>query len=178
MYSVEAVMPFKALNRPNMRAHVPSLNSSTSEFSTPKSYRSVYTVEMDEDIPLEMRERRKPPDTFARNPNNNTARAVTTDVRMNGEYIPGMVKESTVWDVYNNEARKVDNELVKDWTASLNFLLVFVSPLSLVAIKYSVLHRRQFSPPYSLHLLSRARRCWNRTRRKSLSTLRYNISIT
>ena len=48
-------------------------------------------------------------------------------VDLNGEYIHGMVKENTAWDVYNNEARKVDNELVKDWTASLNFLLVFVS---------------------------------------------------
>jgi hypothetical protein len=35
--------------------------------------------------------------------------------------------ESTIWDVYNNEARIMDNELVKDWTSSLNFLLVFVS---------------------------------------------------
>jgi hypothetical protein len=35
--------------------------------------------------------------------------------------------ESTIWDVYNNEARILDNELVKDWTSSLNFLLVFVS---------------------------------------------------
>jgi hypothetical protein len=48
-------------------------------------------------------------------------------VDLNGEYIHGMVKENTAWDIYNNEARKVDNELVKDWTASLNFLLVFVS---------------------------------------------------
>ena len=50
-------------------------------------------------------------------------------IDLNGEYIHGMVKENTAWDVYNNEARKVDNELVKDWTASLNFLLVFVSRL-------------------------------------------------
>jgi hypothetical protein len=48
-------------------------------------------------------------------------------VDIDGEYIHGMVKENTAWDVYNNEARKVDNELVKDWTSSLNFLLVFVS---------------------------------------------------
>jgi Family of unknown function (DUF6535) len=46
---------------------------------------------------------------------------------IDGEYFHGMVKENTAWDVYNNEAKKVDNELVKDWTASLNFLLVFVS---------------------------------------------------
>lgn len=41
-------------------------------------------------------------------------------------FIP-MLGETSAWDVYNNEARKVDNELVKDWTASLNSLLVFVS---------------------------------------------------
>jgi Family of unknown function (DUF6535) len=40
--------------------------------------------------------------------------------------ILGMTKEYSGWDVYNNEARKVDNELVKDWTTSLNFLLIFV----------------------------------------------------
>jgi hypothetical protein len=44
-----------------------------------------------------------------------------------GERILGMTKENSGWDVYNNEARKVDTELVKDWTTSLNFLLIFVS---------------------------------------------------
>jgi hypothetical protein len=46
---------------------------------------------------------------------------------IDGEFAYGVIKENTAWDVYNNEARKVDNELVKDWTSSLNFLLVFVS---------------------------------------------------
>ena len=41
--------------------------------------------------------------------------------------ILGTVKELTAWDIYNNEARKVDIELVKDWRDSLNSLLVFVS---------------------------------------------------
>ena len=41
----------------------------------------------------------------------------------------GLKKEYSGWDVYNNEAKKVDTELVKDWTASLNFLLLFVSAL-------------------------------------------------
>jgi Family of unknown function (DUF6535) len=39
-------------------------------------------------------------------------------------------KESTIWDVYVNEAKGVDKELVDEWRSSLNFLLVFVSPLS------------------------------------------------
>jgi len=38
-----------------------------------------------------------------------------------------MERELTVWDVYNNEAWKVDNELITDWKQSLNSLLVFVS---------------------------------------------------
>jgi regulatory protein YycI of two-component signal transduction system YycFG len=44
-----------------------------------------------------------------------------------GDKILGLTTEYSGWDVYNNEARKVDRELVKDWTASLNFLLLFVS---------------------------------------------------
>ena len=48
---------------------------------------------------------------------------------IDGEFAYSILKENTAWDVYNNEARKVDNELVKDWTSSLNFLLVFVSSL-------------------------------------------------
>jgi hypothetical protein len=43
-----------------------------------------------------------------------------------GDHSPGVMKEFTAWDVYNNESKKVDDELVKDWTVSLNFLLVFV----------------------------------------------------
>lgn len=48
------------------------------------------------------------------------------------EYITGVSKESTAWDVYNNEAGKADRELVKDWSASLNFLLVFAAIFSAV----------------------------------------------
>jgi Family of unknown function (DUF6535) len=44
-----------------------------------------------------------------------------------GGLLPGMTKEYTAWDVYNNEARKVDTELVNDWRDSLNSLLLFVS---------------------------------------------------
>ena len=55
------------------------------------------------------------------------------------ERAPGIMKESTVWDVYNNEAMKVDNELVKDWTASLNFLLVFVGLSCFVTILLLIL---------------------------------------
>lgn len=43
-----------------------------------------------------------------------------------GERIIGLAQEYSGWDVYNNEARKVDAELVKDWTSNLNSLLIFV----------------------------------------------------
>lgn len=35
--------------------------------------------------------------------------------------------EHSIWDVYNNVADMEDDELIKDWNDSLNFLLVFVS---------------------------------------------------
>ena len=44
-----------------------------------------------------------------------------------GSHLPRVAKETTTWEIYNNEARKIDNEMVKDWTATLNFLLLFVS---------------------------------------------------
>lgn len=47
-----------------------------------------------------------------------------------GDRILGLPKEYSGWDVYNNEAKKMDTELVKDWTSSLNFLLLFVSSSS------------------------------------------------
>ncbi|PVF96674.1 hypothetical protein CPB86DRAFT_497515 [Serendipita vermifera] len=40
--------------------------------------------------------------------------------------------ESSIWEVYINEAVVIDNELVKDWTSSLNFLLVFAAIFSSV----------------------------------------------
>lgn len=43
------------------------------------------------------------------------------------EFGPNGTRETSIWDVYNNEARIVDKELIKDWTNSLNFLLLFVS---------------------------------------------------
>ncbi|PVF96691.1 hypothetical protein CPB86DRAFT_498164 [Serendipita vermifera] len=40
--------------------------------------------------------------------------------------------ESSIWEAYVNEAVVVDNELVKDWASSLNFLLVFAAIFSSV----------------------------------------------
>jgi hypothetical protein len=42
--------------------------------------------------------------------------------------------ESSLWEIYINEAVVVDNELVKDWTSSLNFLLVFVCVLTVCMV--------------------------------------------
>jgi hypothetical protein len=40
--------------------------------------------------------------------------------------VPGMVKEFTAWDVYYNEARKVDQELITGWNSLLSSLMLFV----------------------------------------------------
>jgi hypothetical protein len=100
---------------------------------------SAQMTKMDEEIPLEERKHHTAPISFTRNRNKDTINPVMGEVKTDEGHIPGMVKESTVWDVYNNEARKVDNELVKDWTASLNSLLVFVSESHLVVMAYLLL---------------------------------------
>jgi hypothetical protein len=97
---------------------------------------SAHISETGEDIPLEPRKHQTAPIPFTRDRNKGTTNAVMGEVRIDEERIPGMVRESTVWDVYNNEARKVDNELVKDWRDSLNFLLVFVRLLPLFVMRY------------------------------------------
>lgn len=51
-----------------------------------------------------------------------------------GARIPEGMPERSGWDVYNKEAKKVDMELVKDWTTSLNFLLIFVSRIFNITI--------------------------------------------
>ncbi|KIM23320.1 hypothetical protein M408DRAFT_77782, partial [Serendipita vermifera MAFF 305830] len=52
------------------------------------------------------------------------------------------VAETSIWDVYNNVADIRDDELIKDWNDSLNFLLVFVSkPVTL--FQYMSLIKRQ-----------------------------------
>jgi phage terminase large subunit-like protein len=49
------------------------------------------------------------------------------DFGVEGGRRSGFTKESRWWDIYNNEAEKVDQELIKDWRESLNGLLLFVS---------------------------------------------------
>jgi hypothetical protein len=67
--------------------------------------------------------------SYTRAPNRRRKEAVeiATGVAAEGGWLPGMTKEYSAWDVYNNEARKVDTELVNDWRDSLNSLLLFVS---------------------------------------------------
>jgi hypothetical protein len=75
-----------------------------------------------------------------------------------GGRLPGMTKEYSAWDVYNNEARKVDTELVNDWRDSLNSLLLFVSillPELEVILRFD---RRPSLPPFLLPSSSKVRR--------------------
>jgi hypothetical protein len=48
------------------------------------------------------------------------------DARKPGEPL-NMTENTTVWEIYNHEAGKVDREMIKDWNGSLNTLLIFVS---------------------------------------------------
>ncbi|KIM30728.1 hypothetical protein M408DRAFT_65566, partial [Serendipita vermifera MAFF 305830] len=52
--------------------------------------------------------------------------------------IPALAKEYSGWDVYNNEAKKIDFELVKDWTSSLNFLLLFAAIFAAVLTSFVI----------------------------------------
>ncbi|KIM29772.1 hypothetical protein M408DRAFT_67442, partial [Serendipita vermifera MAFF 305830] len=49
-----------------------------------------------------------------------------------------MTKEYSGWDVYNNEAKKVDTELVKDWRESLNSLLLFAAIFAAVLTAFVI----------------------------------------
>ena len=71
-----------------------------------------------------------------------------SNIGLDGVPSHGMFKETTAWAVYNNEARKVDNELVKDWNASLNFLLVFVSGFHLAEDNLLTRIRLLYSPRF------------------------------
>lgn len=79
----------------------------------------------------------------------NTSREPGTNVIFEGDGLPRLVKETTTWDIYNNEARKVDNELVKDWTATLNFLLLFAAIFAAVLTAFIIESKRLLEPDYS-----------------------------
>ncbi|KIM20511.1 hypothetical protein M408DRAFT_81899, partial [Serendipita vermifera MAFF 305830] len=57
------------------------------------------------------------------------------------------VHETSAWDVYNNEAMKVDLELIKDWTANLNSLLasIFSAVLSAFTIESKKLLEQDYA---------------------------------
>ncbi|KIM20825.1 hypothetical protein M408DRAFT_122876 [Serendipita vermifera MAFF 305830] len=62
------------------------------------------------------------------------------------ERIPGLSKEYSAWDVYNNEARKVDIEFVKDWKDSLNSLLLFASIFAAVLTAFIIESKKLLEP--------------------------------
>ena len=84
--------------------------------------------------------------------------------------IQGLAHESSGWDVYNNEARKVDVELVRDWTGSLNFLLLFVSTSNVGHCHILTSTRQPSSLQSSRLLLSRARNSFSKTQTMSWRT--------
>ncbi|KIM20065.1 hypothetical protein M408DRAFT_79231, partial [Serendipita vermifera MAFF 305830] len=54
------------------------------------------------------------------------------------EPLTRVAKERSAWDVYNNEAKKVDTELVNDWRASLNSLLLFAAIFAAVLTAFII----------------------------------------
>jgi hypothetical protein len=86
-----------------------------------------------------------------------------------GGRLPGMTKEYSAWDVYNNEARKVDTELVNDWRDSLNSLLLFVSIALPPTSTYSEL-------PQGCHLC-RSSYCLHHRKQEGESLLSGNAQI-
>jgi len=80
---------------------------------------------------------------------------------------PGVVRESSGWNVYNNEAKKADIEMVKDWNASLNFLLLFVGRSYKLCFLHNKHFRPLFSPQFSLPSSSTARSYFSRIQRMS-----------
>lgn len=69
----------------------------------------------------------------------NAYRGAEANARREDEMrIPALAKEYSGWDVYNNEAKKIDFELVKDWTSSLNFLLLFAAIFAAVLTSFVI----------------------------------------
>ncbi|KIM29825.1 hypothetical protein M408DRAFT_37804, partial [Serendipita vermifera MAFF 305830] len=56
------------------------------------------------------------------------------------------------WDVYNNEAMKVDNELVKDWKESLNSLLLFAAIFAAVLSAFIIESKKMLEPDQTKRL--------------------------
>lgn len=128
---------------------------------------SAYIIEYNDDIPITDLRQPRILDPMIGAGKLKHREAFIPDAMGEHDRIIGMVRENTVWDVYNNEARKVDNELVKDWQSSLNFLLVFVRYSLLPSLYNDNNSRPQSLPLYSRRSLSKARRCWSKTRQHS-----------
>jgi len=99
-------------------------NTKDFDFINPDQCTSHMSVAMGDNKPMGDLGLSKPPLPPAQNVDSHEPADAETDT---GERIPSATKEYTAWDVYNNEARKVDTELVNDWKDSLNSLLLFVS---------------------------------------------------
>ncbi|PVF95534.1 hypothetical protein CPB86DRAFT_710945 [Serendipita vermifera] len=79
-------------------------------------------------------------------------------------------KENTVWDVYNNEARKVDIELVKDWSENLNSLLVFAAIFAAVLTAFVIESKSLLEPDQGEILVDLAILFFNELRNASSAT--------
>jgi len=131
---------------------------------------SACIVNLEEDTPVGDRHRDEVLDIIAENMVKavHTLKELVESTKVDDEHIPGIVKETDCWDIYNNEARKHDTALVKEGRESLNSLLLFVSRNILLYwyIFLTYISRHPFLLRSSPHSLSKARGCWNRTRQR------------
>jgi Family of unknown function (DUF6535) len=86
-------------------------------------------------------------------PGKETPVDLATGIASESNRRPGITREYSGWDVYNNEAKKVDTELVNDWRDSLNSLLLFVCTSLLQPLPRISSYKGGYfcSRPYSVH---------------------------
>jgi hypothetical protein len=63
-------------------------------------------------------------------------------------------EDARVWYVYNDEAEKLDRDMLEEAGDSLDMLLIFVRPLSIILPYWLNSRRRRFSQRWSQHLSS------------------------
>ncbi|KIM25637.1 hypothetical protein M408DRAFT_37809, partial [Serendipita vermifera MAFF 305830] len=78
------------------------------------------------------------------------------------------------WDVHNNEAMKVDNELVKDWKESLNSLLLFAAIFAAVLTAFIIESKKLLEPDQTKLLVEAATLYFNNV--GNLSNITFNQS--
>ncbi|KIM23507.1 hypothetical protein M408DRAFT_262720 [Serendipita vermifera MAFF 305830] len=100
-----------------------------------KSLKSVQRPALDDENSQD--ERLQPTNEAVDQTTNEPLQTLVVDKLLGGTAI-NLQREATVWDVYNNEAKKVDDELVKDWRDNLSSLLLFAAIFAAVLTAFII----------------------------------------